>query len=268
MKSTTAVQRLAAGDTLYTLGIRNARTADIARMAVAAGYPVMWIDLEHSSMPIDCATHIAAVAHDLGAECWVRVPEREFGVIGRLLDGGATGIIVPRVETPAEARCVVNAARFPPQGQRSQIAQLPQFHFARMPALELNRDSNRATTVQVLIESQLGVDNAAAIAAVDGVDILGVGLNDLSADLGCLGDFQDVRIRRACRQIGEAAGKHGKVAVAGGVPDARFYGELFQSGFSRLIFSAIDTELLTSGLALRLKDWQRRLGEAEGSTPA
>ena len=124
---------------LLSLGIRNARTAEIVRMAKTAGFGLVWIDLEHSSISIDCAVQIIASAADLGLEAWVRVPEREYGAIGRLLDGGATGIIAPRVETAEEAQNVVNASRFPPRGQRSQIALLPQAKYRRMSAAELMR---------------------------------------------------------------------------------------------------------------------------------
>src|ERR1700719_3056357 len=131
------LQKLASREPLLSLGIRNARTAEIVRMAKTAGFSIVWIDLEHSSISIDCAVQIIASAADLELEAWVRVPEREYGVIGRLLDGGATGIVAPRVETEEEARRVVNAARFPPRGQRSQTALLPQAKYRRMSAAEL-----------------------------------------------------------------------------------------------------------------------------------
>jgi 2-keto-3-deoxy-L-rhamnonate aldolase RhmA len=228
-------------------------------MARSAGYAVIWIDLEHSSMPIDCAVQLAATAADLGLEGWVRIPERDHGVIGRLLDGGADGIIAPRIETAIEARDVVMASRFPPRGRRSQIAQLPQFGFRRMPPTQLTAAIDRRTTVQVLLESQRGIDNADTIAAVDGVDILAVGLNDLSADLGCLGEVANDRMRDACRCVAAAAAHHGKLAVVGGVPDPAHYLTLFDEGFAPLIFAAIDTDVLASGLAQRAADWGTRL---------
>src|ERR1700761_7058681 len=120
------LRRLTDGEPLLSLGIRNARSAEIVRMAKAAGFAVVWVDLEHSSVSIDCAAQILASAADLEMEAWVRVPERDYGLIGRLLDGGVTGIIAPRVETVEEAQKVVNAARFQPRGQRSQTALLPQ----------------------------------------------------------------------------------------------------------------------------------------------
>ena len=154
------------------------------------------------------------------------------------------------------------AARFPPRGRRSQIALLPHFGFSRQPAAQLNAAIDRRTTVQILLESKRGVDNADAIAAIDGVDILAVGLNDLSADLGCLGEIGNSAVRKACRQVAAAAARHGKLAVAGGVPDVAHYLSLFGDGFARLIFAAVDTDVLAFGLARRAADWRDRLKDS------
>lgn len=251
--------RLAAGEPVLGLGIRGARSGDIARMASASGYDVVWIDLEHSSMSVDTAAQIAATAHDLGLAAWVRVPEREYGVIGRLLDGGATGIIAPKIETAEEARLIADACRFPPRGQRSQIALLPQHGFGRMPADELNRQANEDVVLQILLESAKGIANAGAIAAVDGVDILGIGMNDLTADLGRPGDYRHPAARAACEQVAAATAAHGKVAIVGGIPDPGYFLELIGTGFAPLIFAGIDTDILAGGIAARAQDWRARL---------
>lgn len=256
------LSRLAAGQPALSLGIRNARGGDIARMASAAGFDVVWIDLEHSSMSVDAAAAIAATAHDLGLAAWVRVPEREYGVIGRLLDSGATGIIAPKIETAQEARLVADACRFPPHGQRSQIGVLPQFGFSAMPAAELNRRADDAIVLQILIESARGIANADAIAAVDGVDIVGIGMNDLTADLGCPGDYRHTDARAACARVAAAAAAHGKIAVVGGIPDPAYFMELVASGFALLIFAGIDTDILASGVADRADGWRKRLAAA------
>jgi 2-keto-3-deoxy-L-rhamnonate aldolase RhmA len=253
------LDRLAQGEPVLSLGIRNARTAEIIRLAKAAGFGVAWIDLEHSSISIDCATHIMASAADLGLESWVRVPERDYGVIGRLLDGGATGIVVPRVETAGEAQRVVNAARFPYRGQRSQIGLLPQAGYQRMPAAELMRSADRATTVHILLESAKGISSAEDIAAVDGVDMLHVGLNDLSVDLGHVDDLRHSEIMAACKRVIAAARGRGKLAAVGGASDPDQFLELLRAGAAPLIFAAIDTDLLAAGLCQRAAQWSERL---------
>jgi 2-keto-3-deoxy-L-rhamnonate aldolase RhmA len=260
------LQGLAQGVPLFSLGIRNARTAEIVRIAKTAGFGLVWIDLEHSSISIDCAVQIVASAVDLGLEAWVRIPERDYGVIGRLLDGGATGIIAPRVETAEEAQKVVNAARFPPRGQRSQTALLPQAKYRRMPAAELMHCAELATTVHILIESAEGVRNAEAIAAVDGVDVLHVGMNDLSVDLGHVDQLRHADMFDACKRVIAAAHSRGKLAVVGGSSDPALFVELLNAGAVPLVFAAIDTDVLAAGLTQRATDWGQRVREWRNQT--
>src|SRR3546814_2690268 len=90
----------------------------------------------------------------------------------------ATGIIAPKIETEAEARLLAAACRFPPVGQRSMIARIPQTGFVRSPVNEFVKAENQKVVVQVLIESSLGVENIDSIAAVEGVDIIAVGRSE------------------------------------------------------------------------------------------
>ena len=247
----TVLERLRAAQPVLSLGIRSARTAEIARLAKSAGYDLVWVDLEHSSMSIDCAAQILSSAFDLGLEAWVRVAERDYGVIGRLLDGGATGIIAPRVETAEEAARFVAASRFPPRGQRSQIARLPQLGFQRVAAADLMDRVERLTSVHILLETAVGIDNAEAIAALDGVDVLHVGLNDLSVDLGHVGNTRHEDVLAACQRVITAAARRGKLAAIGGVADPDHYQTLLDMGAVPLIFAAIDTEILAAALTQR-----------------
>ena len=262
------LEKLARGEILLSLGIRNARTAEIVRIASTAGFGIVWIDLEHSSISIDCAVQISATAADLGLEAWVRVPEREYGVIGRLLDGGVTGIVAPRVETAEEAQQIVNAARFPPRGYRSQIALLPQTGYRKLPAAEMMMAADRATTIHILLESAKGIENAGAIAAIDGVDILHVGMNDLSVDLGHVGNLRHPDMLVACKRVIAAAHGHGKLAVAGGSSDPELCLELLKAGAAPIIIAAIDTDVLSAGLNQRAQDWAQRAEDWRKQLPA
>lgn len=252
------LQQLRDGTAVLSLGVRASRTGDIARMASGMGYQVVWIDLEHSTMSIDCAAQIASTATDLGMAAWVRVPEKDYAVIGRLLDGGATGIIIPKVESAEEARLAAAACRFPPQGQRSAIARLPQTGFVKAAPMDLFRHANDGVVLQMLLESAKGIACADEIAAVDGVDLLGVGMNDLSADLGCSGDMRHPALASACASVAKAAANHGKLAVVGGVADTAHFIELVGSGFAPLVFAGIDTDILASGLEQRSGEWRGR----------
>jgi 2-keto-3-deoxy-L-rhamnonate aldolase RhmA len=198
------LDRLRRGELTLMLGIRSSRSTDIVRVAHATGYHCIMIDLEHSAMSLDTAASLCATAVDLAMTPFVRVPEREYGAIGRLLDGGAHGIIAPRIETVDEARTVSRACRFPPRGQRSQLAMVPQLGMRPMPAATLNPALDEQTVVQILLETPAGIARADEIAQLDGVDMLAIGANDLTAELGVPGQYGDPRVaeavaRRDCR---------------------------------------------------------------------
>ena len=228
-----------------TLGIRCSRTTDIVRIAAAAGYDAILIDMEHSSIPLDVVTAMCATAIDLGIFPVVRPPERDYGIIGRLLDGGACGILAPRIDTVEEAEAVVHAARFAPRGHRSQTGMVPHNRMRPVPPAQLNPQLDAATIVQVQIETLLGVANADAIAAVPGVDALVIGANDLCTELGVPGDFHDPRIEDAVKTVAAACRASGKRASVGGVSDPALLKHLRSLGdFSNSHLVGFDLDLL------------------------
>jgi 2-keto-3-deoxy-L-rhamnonate aldolase RhmA len=239
-----AVERLTQGLPVLALGIRGSRTPDIARIARSSGHHALWVDLEHSAMPIDAAAQICAAAVDLGLASFVRIPEREYGVIGRLLDGGALGIIAPRIETAEEAQEIVEACRFPPLGHRSAIATLAHVGFQKLPPVRLYQTLNQATVVKVLIESPRGIENIAAIAALPGVDIVGIGTNDLTSEMGVAGQFRHPDVRAAHQSAITACQRAQKPLAIGGVGDVAYAAELIRLGAAPFLFTGIDSDLL------------------------
>jgi len=239
-----AVERLTRGIPVLALGVRSSRTPDIARIAKSSGHHALWVDLEHSTMAIDTAAMICAAALDLGLAPFARVPEREYGVIGRLLDGGVLGIIAPRVESAEEAQDVVAACRFPPLGHRSAVGTLAHVDHQKMPAQEFNRTLNRATVVKILLESPRGIENAASIAALPGVDLLGIGTNDLTAEMGVAGQFRHPDVRSAHEAAIEACRRAQKPLAIGGIGDVAYAAELVRLGAAPFMFTGIDTDLL------------------------
>lgn len=252
----TFAARLRAGEPCYSLGIRTARSVDFVRMAASSGYDAIWIDLEHSTIPLDTTAQMTATARDLGLEAWVRVPEGDFGVIGRVLDGGASGLIIPQVETAEDARKAVSYCRYPPEGGRSHNALTSRFGFRRMDGKVRAEAANRSVFLQVLLESAHAIDNIDAIAAVDGVDAIGLGLNDLSANLNILGDVRAEAITALCRRVIAAGKKHGKLVIIGGVQGPDHYRELVDLGAAPYVFAAIDTDIFVDVLDQRIARWR------------
>jgi 2-keto-3-deoxy-L-rhamnonate aldolase RhmA len=243
------LDRLRRGELTKMLCVRAARTGDVVRIARATGHHAVMIDLEHSAMSIDTAAQMSAVAGDLGLTALVRIPEREYGVAGRLLDGGAHGIVVPRVETADQARLIGEACRFPPAGHRSQLPSVPQFGMRPTPARVLNPALDAATTVKILIETPLGIANADEIAAVETVDMLALGANDLTAELGIPGEYTHDDVRAAVIAVADACRRHGKL---GGIGDLSIFGPLADLGACPLVLTGTDTDLLFSAAQSRV----------------
>jgi 2-keto-3-deoxy-L-rhamnonate aldolase RhmA len=245
------LDRLHGTDPILMLAIRSGRSADVVRIARATGHHAVMLDLEHSTMPLDVAASLCATAADLGLFPFARVPEREYGAIGRLLDGGAQGIIAPRVETAAEAVTVARACRFAPRGQRSQLATVPQFGLRPTPAATLNPVLDEAVIVAILIETPAGVARAAEIAAVDGVDMLAFGANDFTAELGVPGDYGHPRVTEAVTALGAACARHGKPLMLGGIADPKLLAGFTALGACPLRLTGTDTDMLYAGAAAR-----------------
>ncbi|SEK17303.1 MULTISPECIES: aldolase/citrate lyase family protein [unclassified Variovorax] len=248
------MERLARRQPVTALGVRSARTAEIARLAKSTNHHAVWIDLEHSTMPIDVAGAICSTAQDVGLVPFVRVPEREFGVIGRLLDSGAAGIIMPRIETAEQAADAVAACRFPPEGHRSAIATLPQFGHRRMPPAHLYEAANRSTIVKLLVESPRGIENIEAIARVEGVDLVGIGSNDLSAELGVVGPSVHRLMREAHDAALAACARANKPLVIGGVAEPGYIADCIRRGAAPFLMTGIDTDILMMAMHERVSN--------------
>jgi 2-keto-3-deoxy-L-rhamnonate aldolase RhmA len=243
--------RLRGTDPVLMLAIRSGRTADVVRIARSTGHHAVMVDLEHSTMPLDVAASLCGCAADLGLFPFVRVPEREYGAIGRLLDCGARGIIAPRVETAAEAAAVARACRFAPRGQRSQLATVPQFGLRPTPAATLNPALDDATIAAILIETPAGVARAEQIAAVDGVDMLAFGANDFTAEIGAPGQYGDPRVTAALGALGAACARHGKPLMVGGIADPALLDAFTALGACPMRLTGTDTDMLYAGAAAR-----------------
>ncbi|WP_328609186.1 aldolase/citrate lyase family protein [Amycolatopsis sp. NBC_00345] len=245
------LDRLTAGELTLMLALRGARTGETVLVAASTGHHCVMVDLEHSTMSVDTAAELCRTAALAGLMDFVRVPEREYGMIGRLLDGGANGIIAPRIETAEQARDVARACRFPPRGQRSQTAMTPQSGMRPVPARELNRDLDARVVVQILVETPAGVAHAAEIAAVEGVDLIAFGANDFTAELGVPGQYRDPRVPDAVATLAEACRRHGKLLMVGGIGDPGLQRELMALGACPLVMTGNDHGLLHEAASRR-----------------
>jgi 2-keto-3-deoxy-L-rhamnonate aldolase RhmA len=212
-------ERLAAGQLALGMALRQARTADIGRVLAACGFDFAFIDMEHNSMGVDTAAQIAVACHDAGVTPLVRVPGYEHYLATRLLDTGAMGIVFPHVETAEHARQLVDNCKYPPMGHRSLGGPMAQLGFRPYPRAESTAAVNGATMLVMMLETPRGIDNAEAIAAVPGVDVLLIGTNDLTLEMGIPGRYDDPRVLRAYETVIAACRNHGTFPGMGGIYD-------------------------------------------------
>ena len=238
-----ARERLESGELALGVGLRQARTADAGKIMKTAGYDWLFVDMEHNSMSIDTAVQICVAAQDAGVTPIVRVPGFQHFHASRALDGGAQGIVVPHVDTPDVAERMVSACRYPPAGHRSVTGALPQIDFESRPLAEATRDLDAATLLVLMIETPLAVENADAIAAVDGVDALLVGTNDLCMEMGLPGEVGHPRVVEAQRRVIDACRAHGKFPGLGGVYDPALMQQYVEMGM-RLVLAGNDLSFM------------------------
>ncbi len=247
-------ERMQSGETVFGLGVRLARTGEIALLAKAAGFDWLFVDMEHNALSIDTAAQICLAAQAAGLPALVRIPGDDPSTAARLLDGGAAGIVVPHVDTPEQIAPIVERCRFPPRGRRSIGGPLPQLHYAALPAAEHMAKADARTLLVAMIESPKAVANAGAIAALAGVDALLFGSNDLALEMGIPGRLDDPRIETAYREVIAAARAHDKLVGLGGVYTAELLERYLPLGFR--------FALLGSDLALVLAGGRERVATA------
>src|SRR5947199_2972133 len=129
------------------------------------------------------------------------------------------GIVFPHDDTPEHARQLVRNCKYPPVGHRSLGGPMAQLGFRPHPRAESTALVNTATLVVTMLETPKAIDNADAIAAVPGVDVLLIGTNDLTLEMGIPGKYDDPRVMRAYESVVAACKRHGKYPGMGGLYD-------------------------------------------------
>ena len=209
--------KMESGGLAVGMVVRLMRGVEIAAIAKSAGFDCLYIDLEHCSFSLETVSQISLTAVALGVTPLVRVAGHSQTEIGRTLETGAQGIIVPHVENRAQAEQIVEAARFPSRGSRSLLGTNVHTLFRGGPAAEVMRKMDEATLVVAMIESVAAVENAGEIASVEGVDMLLVGTNDLCNSLGLPGALDHPKVREAYEHVAAACRANGKHLGVGGL---------------------------------------------------
>ncbi len=214
-------ERLRAGEPVLGMTVRMSRSAEIARIAKTSGHDFLFIDVQHSIYDLETIAHIANTALAIGIAPMVRVRSVNDPDVSLLLDNGVTGIIFPDVSSVADARKAVDTCRFAPLGKRSVCGGYPHFDYRAVPLKEAVPQLEDTCLVVCMIETVEGLENVEAIAAVEGIDVLHVGSNDLLTNMGMAGQFDSPEIIAAQDRVIAAALANGKFAGCGGNRDVQ-----------------------------------------------
>jgi 2-dehydro-3-deoxyglucarate aldolase/4-hydroxy-2-oxoheptanedioate aldolase len=176
-----------------------------------AGAEFILYDMEHTGLGFETLKTQCALCRGLDIVPMARVPRGEYHFIARALDVGALGVMVPMVATADEARHIVDCARYPPHGRRGAAFGFPHDDYQGGDVAAKIAALHERTLTIVQIETDEGLANVEAIAAVPGVDALWIGQFDLTNFLGVPGEFQHprylegiARVLAACRASGKA----------------------------------------------------------------
>ncbi len=210
-----------------------------ARLMCRVGFDWLTVELEHTTVNWETAGNSMAIISACGLAPLLRVPWNTGENIKRALDTGAFGIVVPMVNSRAEAEAAVAAARYAPLGQRSIGGQLHAANFETDPATYYAR-ANDEILVVLMAEHVKGIEAADEILSVPGIDVVFIGPNDLHNSMGKPPAFEsdDKEFTGAVKHILEMARKHG-VAPGIHVVDASAAQRRLEQGFQ---FIAIASE--------------------------
>lgn len=217
----------------------------VAELLAGEGFDWIAVDLEHTATTIREFRDIALALKGSGVDLFARLPACDEVWAKHTLDNGATGIIVPLVNTPEDAARAVRVAKFPPEGVRGAA-------FSRASDFGRNFENyyhahNDSVTVVVMLEHIEAVENADAILATPGVDAVMIGPYDLSASMGLAGRLDHPEVRQAQQRILEACRRQG---VAPGLHVVRSEPEKVADSVAagyRFIACGLDTEFIIDG---------------------
>jgi 2-keto-3-deoxy-L-rhamnonate aldolase RhmA len=242
----TTKRRLAAGKMALGFGVHHLRTVAAPVLAGATAHDWIFIDTEHGAFNIQETTQLCLAALPTGVTPIVRVCAGALDEATRALDNGALGIVVPHVDTEADARRIADAFHYPPMGHRSWGGPPAVYGYQPPATAEAQAAINAEILTIVMLESPQAIGNADAIAAVPGVDVLFIGTSDLTAELGISGQIGHSKVVEAYEAVGDACLRHSKTLGMGGVYDEEIAARYVAMG-ARFLLTGSDHSYIVTG---------------------
>lgn len=214
---------------------------EVAELLAFAGFDFVVADGEHALAHDGAIGAVVRAANAAGIPAFVRPPSCEPSVTGRLLESGATGIHLPQVGGPEEASDAIGSVRYPPLGQRGLATGRLGGYGLTMSLPDYVATVNRELLVVCQLDSRVALEHVEEIAGLPGLDVLFIGLTDLTLDLGIPGQYEHPEIVAAVAAARAAAESAG-VALGVPVTDVDMLERLRSAGAR--YFTANDVRLL------------------------
>ena len=178
------------------------------RVLANAGHDFLWFDTEHNMYDWETLLTVVQFSRAIGITPLVRVTDLSYPAVARALDTGALGVVIPRVETREQVEAVVSYAKYPPLGRRGAGGMARNAYLNKSVA-EAVDFGNAETMIVVQIETPEAAARADEFASVPGIDVICIGPQDLSINMGVPGKFDDPTFVETIAGVAKAAGKQG-----------------------------------------------------------
>lgn len=208
MKPNSLRARLLAGQPVVGTMIQEVGTPFIVHALANAGFDFVYVDMEHGRFDLETVASLIQTIRLTNMVPLVRVPDNQYHLIARVMDAGAQGVMIPRVETREQAALAVQRVRYPPIGKRGLAVTRGHNDYKRQDALTFSEEANRENLVIVQIESKAAVDSIDEIITVPGVDVALIGPADLSLSLGISMKMDDPTMLEAIGKVVAACKQH------------------------------------------------------------
>lgn len=243
--------RLRRGDKLFGAWVGSG-SPTVAEIMAHAGFDFVILDTEHGPGGIDDTIGLLRAVQASDTPAVVRVPAHDPVWLKRVLDAGADSLMVPMIESAAEAEALVRACRYPPAGRRGYAAGAVRASTYGFEP-DYMRKANDNLLLLAQIESKDAVAEAGAIARVDGIDMVFIGVNDLAGSIGLLEQLHDPRVQALVKQIEDAVRPTG--TPLGTVPSsASTWAELFDRDY-RMVTGGGDVPYLRQAASDSVAAW-------------
>ncbi len=203
-------QRAMSGEMVVGAMVFEFFSPGVAQVLKHAGAEYIIFDMEHTGTSLETIKSQVAHCRGLDVAPMVRVPRSDYDFLARALDIGCHGVMIPMVESVAQAKAIVEATHYPPRGRRGAAFGFAHDDYAPGDPLAKMKAADARTLVIAQIETERGLENVEEIAAIDGIDVLWVGHFDLTNFLGIPGQFDNPLYVNAVKRVVAAGRKYKK----------------------------------------------------------